>query len=62
MKNTDIAFSFKQYLSIEIYTGNYRCISNVMEIRLKYFVFFPCSWRIKFLNNLTNQSFLGKFK
>ena len=33
MKNTEIAFySFKQYLSIDIYMDIYRCISEVMEI------------------------------
>ena len=33
MKNTGIAFySFKQYLSIDIYMDIYRCISEVMEI------------------------------
>ena len=44
MKNTEIAFySFKQYLSIDIYMDIYRCTSEVREIHLKYFVFFPCS-------------------
>ena len=63
MKNTEIAFySFKQYLSIDIYMDIYRCTSEVMEIHLKYFVFFPCFWRIKLLNNLKNQSFFGNFK
>ena len=62
MKNIEIAYSFKQYLSIDIYMDIYRCTSEVMEIHLKYFVFFPCSWRIKLLNNLKNQSFLGNFK
>ena len=58
MKNTEIAFYFfKQYLSIGIYTVIYRCTLRVMEIHLKYFVFFSCSWRIKLLNNLKNQSF-----
>ena len=43
MKNTEIVFhSFKQYLLIDIYLDIYRCISEVMEIDLKYFVFlFP---------------------
>ena len=41
MKNTEIAFySFKQYLSIDIYMNIYRCTSGVMEIHLKNFVFF----------------------
>ena len=41
MKNTEIAFySLKQYLSIDTYMDIYRCTSEVMEIRLKYFVFF----------------------
>ena len=43
MKNAETAFySFKQYLSIDIYTDIYLCTSEVMEIHLKYFVFFPC--------------------
>ena len=63
MKNTEIVFhSFKQYLLIDIYMDIYRCTSEVMEIDLKYFVFFPCSWKIKLLNNLKNQSFFGNFK
>ena len=63
MKNTEIAFySFKQYLSIDIYMHIYRCTSEVMEIHLKYFVFFLCFGRIKLLNNLKNQSFFGNFK
>ena len=63
MKNTEIAFySFKQYLSIDIYIDIYHCTSKVMEFRLKYFVFFPFSWRIKLLNNLKNQSLLGNLK
>ena len=63
MKNTETAFySFKQYLSIDIYMDIYLCTSEVMEIHLKYFVFFPCFWRIKLLNNLKNQSFFGNFK
>ena len=41
MKNTEIAFySLKQYLSIDTYMDIYRCTSEVMEIHLKYFVFF----------------------
>ena len=44
MKNTEIDFySFKQYLSIDIYKDIYCCIWKVMEINLKYFVYFPCS-------------------
>ena len=44
MKNTEIGFySFKQYLSLDVYTDTYRCTSEVMEIQLKYFVFFPCT-------------------
>ena len=63
MKNTKTAFySFKQYLSIDIYMDIYCCRSKVTEILLKYFAFFPCSWRTKLLNNLKNQSFLGNFK
>ena len=63
MKNTEIVFhSFKQYLLIDIYVDIYSCTSEVMEIHLKYFVFFPCSWKIKLLNNLKNQSFFRNFK
>ena len=63
MKKTEIAFySFKQYLSIDIYMDIYRYTSDVMEIHLKYFVFFQCFWRIKLLNNLKNQTFFGNFK
>ena len=63
MKNTEAAFySFKQYLSLDIYVDIYGCTLKGMEIHLKYFVFFLCSWRIKLLNNLKNQSFLGTFK
>ena len=41
IKNTEIAFySFKQNLSIDIYMNICRCTSEVMEIHLKYFVFF----------------------
>ena len=35
---------------------------EVMEINLKYFAFFPCSWRIKLLNNLKNQGFFWQFQ
>ena len=62
MKNTEITYSFKQYWSIDIYMDIYYCTSKVMEIHLKYFVFFPCSWMIKLLNNLKKQSFLDNFK
>ena len=63
MNNTEIVFySVKLYLSIDIYMNICRYTSKVMEIYLKYFVFFPCSWRIKLLNNLKNQNFLGNFK
>ena len=55
MKKTEITFySFKKFLSIDIYMDIYLCTSKVMEIHLKYFVFFPYSWRIKLLNNLKN--------
>ena len=38
MKNTEIAFySFKQYLSIDIYMDIYCCTSEKMEFHLKYF-------------------------
>ena len=41
MKNTEIAFySFKPYLSLDIYMDIYRCTLEVMKIHLKYFVFF----------------------
>ena len=63
MKNTEFAFySFKQYLSIDIYVNIYRCTSKVIEIHLKYFVFLLCSWGRKLLNNLKNQIFLGNYK
>ena len=63
MKNTEIAFdSFKQYLSVDIYVAIYRSTSKIVEIHLKYFFFFPCSWRTKLLKNLKNQSFPGNFK
>ena len=62
MKNTEIAYFFKQYFSIDIYMDIYRWTSKVMEIHSKYFVFFPHSWRIKFLNTLQNQSFPINFK
>ena len=43
MKNTKIAFySIKQYLLIGICVDIYRCTSEVMEINLKYYVFYPC--------------------
>ena len=42
MKNIEIAFYyFKQYLLIAIYMDIYGCTSEVMEIHLKKFVFFP---------------------
>ena len=63
MKNTKIAFySFKQYLLIGICVDIYRCTSEVMEINLKYYVFYPCFWRITLFNNLKNQSLFGNFK
>ena len=63
MKKIEIIFYyFKQFLSIDIYMGIYRCTSKLMEIHLKYFGFFLFSCRIKLLNNLKNQSFLGNFK
>ena len=41
MKNSEITFySFKQYLSIDIYLNIYRCTLEVMKIHLKYFGFF----------------------
>ena len=39
----------------------YLCISGVMEIQLKYFIF-PCTWAIKLLKYLKNQSFFGEFE
>ena len=33
----------------------YRCTSEVIELQLNYFVFFPCTWRIKFLNTLKTK-------
>ena len=48
MKNTEIVFySFKQYILIDIHMDMYRCTSEKMEIHMKYFVFFLCSWRLK---------------
>ena len=56
MKNTEMLFLLN-HLDI------YLCISEVMEIQLKYFVFFPCTRRIKLLNtSKINKSFLGDFK
>ena len=50
MKNTEIVFcSFKQYLSLDIYIDINPCTSEVMKIQLKYFAFFPSTWRIKLL-------------
>ena len=41
VKKTEITFyCFKQFLSVDIYMDIYLCTSNVMEIQLKYFVFF----------------------
>ena len=40
----------------------YRCTSEAMEIHLNIFVFFPCFWRIKLLNNLKKQSFFWQFQ
>ena len=40
----------------------YCCTLEVMEIHLKYFVFFPCFWRMKLLNNLKNQRFFWQFQ
>ena len=62
MKNTEIAYSFKQYLSIDIYMDIYPCTSKVMEIHLKYFISLRCSWKVNLLNNIKNQSFLGNLK
>ena len=44
IKNTEIAFySFKQYLSIDIYMDIYCCTSEVMEIHLSILYFFHVS-------------------
>ena len=46
MKNNEIAFySFKEHLLVDIYMDIdiYGSTSKVMEIHLKYFVFFPGS-------------------
>ena len=40
----------------------YHCTSEIMEIHLKYFAFFLCSWRINLLNNLKNQNFFWQFR
>ena len=37
----------------------YRRTSDVMEIHMKYFVFFPWFWRMKLLNNLKTKAFLA---
>ena len=59
MKNTEIAFySFKQYLSIDIYMDIYCCTSEVMEIHLKYFIFFPCFWKKSFEITWKTKAFL----
>ena len=58
MKNTEIGFySFKQYSSLDVYMDIYRCTSDVIEILLKYFVFFPCTWKIKLLNTSKTKVF-----
>ena len=56
MKNTEIAsYSFKK---LDIY----RSTSELIEIQLKYFVFFPCTWRIKLLNASKNKGSLWQFQ
>ena len=40
----------------------YRCTSELMEIQLKYFVFFPCTWRIKLLNTSKIKAFFWQFQ
>ena len=37
----------------------YRCTSEVMELQLKYFVFFPCTWKMKLLNTSKTEAFLA---
>ena len=33
-----------------------------MEIQLKYFVFFPCTWRIQLLYTSNNKTFFWQFQ
>ena len=56
MKNTENVFLLLNSLDI------YRCTSEVIEIQLKYFVFFPFTWRIKLLNISKIKAFFGNFK
>ena len=60
MKNTEAGFySFKQYLLLDVYMDIYHCTSEVMKIELKYFVIFPCTWKIKLLNTSKTKAFLA---
>ena len=54
MKNTETASILFNNLDI------YHCKSEVMELQLKYFAFFPCTWKVKLLN--TSKAFFGNFK
>ena len=47
MKNTEIGFSLNIF----------RCASEVIEIQLKNFVFFPSTWSIKLLNTSKPKPF-----
>ena len=53
MKNTELDFILLYNLDI------FHLTSEVMEIQLKYFVIFPCTWRIKFLNTSKSKAFLA---
>ena len=52
MKNTETAF----YLDI------YHCLLDVMELQLKYFVFFFMHLKDKAFKYLKDQSFFSNFK
>ena len=39
-----------------------RSTSEVMELQLKYFVFFPCTWGIKLLNTSKTKAFFWQFQ
>ena len=53
MKNTELFFN-----NLDIY----RSTSEVMELQLKYFVFFPSTWRIKLLNTSKTKAFFWQFQ
>ena len=62
MKNTEMLFLLLNNLDIYRYLSLH-IMMEIMDIQLKYFVFFPCTWMIKLLNtSKINQSFFGNFK